>query len=77
MNIFNCPNCDGFIEIEQYNCNIFRHAIFKDNFKQIGPHTPEKECNDYLLKQMVYGCCKPFKIITENNTKIAVKCDYI
>ena len=33
-----CPHCEEYIIIEQINCAIFRHGIYKLNFTQINPH---------------------------------------
>ena len=46
-----CPHCQGVITVNEndFNCKIFRHGIYKDNFKQIHPHLEKKIC-DYLLE---------------------------
>ena len=75
--IITCPHCSHPVEIIEINCAIFRHAIYKDTFKQIDPHLSKERC-DYLIKtDQVYGCGKPFKLIKEDNTFKAVICDYI
>lgn len=72
-----CPHCQIPVEILEINCAIFRHAIYKDTFKQIDPHLSKERC-DYLIKtDQVYGCGKPFTVIKENETFKAIICEYI
>ena len=60
-----CPHCQCHVIIEQINCCIFRHGIYKNNFNQINPHLSKSEC-EYLIKnELIYGCGKPF-IIKKN-----------
>ena len=74
-----CPHCKEYVIIEQINCAIFRHGVFKSNMNQINPHLPKSACDDLVIKGLIYGCGKPFKIIKENNQSewMAVECDYI
>lgn len=72
-NRFNCPHCNGTIEIESLNCGIFRHGILKSNNQQINPHASKDECDNYVNNNLIYGCGKPFQI---RNNQIS-KCDYI
>ena len=71
------------VNIEQLNCCIFRHGVFKNNMLQIDPHTPKNICDHYIENQLIIGCGKPFKVILNDNSKneddkfIAVNCDYI
>jgi hypothetical protein len=75
--ILKCPHCHVYILIEKLNCGIFRHAILKKNGMQVNPHAPKNECDFYISNQLVYGCCKPFKII-QNAGKFEIEiCDYI
>jgi len=71
--IVTCPHCNEFVMIEELNCCIFRHAIYKTTFQQVNPHASKEECERLVQEESVYGCCKPFKIV--NNE--AVECDYI
>ena len=61
---FECPHCCLPIQVEQnqVNCQIFIHGQFKMNGKQVNPHAPESYCESLLRDNLVYGCCKPFKI---------------
>ena len=68
-----CPHCSGIVEILEINCSIFRHACYKADSKQVPPHTHKEECKRLVKEDLVYGCCKPFKIVN----KKAYKCDYI
>jgi hypothetical protein len=72
--VIKCPHCNDSIIIEELNCKIFRHGIFKDNHNQINPHATKVECDNYVLNDLIYGCGKPFRIIDNNIVEI---CDYI
>ena len=73
MLVIQGPYCKDWIIIEQLNCCIFRHGVFKSNLTQINPHLSKLECNKLKEQDLIFGCGKPFKII--NN--IAIECDYI
>ena len=77
--IINCPHCLEPVLIEQLNCCIFRHGVFKTNGNQICPHSPKEKCDYYIQHNLIHGCGKPFKIIKqeENNECKAIICDYI
>ena len=75
--IIKCPHCKKFILIEQINCAIFRHGVYKTNNEQVNPHLNELDCDNLIKNKMVYGCCLPFKIIKENDKYIAVICEYL
>ena len=74
-----CPHCKEYVIIEQVNCAIFRHGVFKSNMSQINPHLSKSECDNLATNGLIYGCGKPFKIIKENgkNEWKAIDCDYI
>ena len=72
-----CPHCNGTVIVEQLNCKIFRHGIFKKNGKQIDPHAKKEECNEYIEKDLIYGCGKPFRVIEKEDKYEAEICDYI
>lgn len=74
---FNCPHCDGYIVINQneFNCFIFRHAVYKLNMQSINPHASLSECEHLINNNLVYGCSKPLQYDKTNNK--LVKCDYI
>jgi hypothetical protein len=78
-----CPHCLNIVIIEQLNCCIFRHGIYKDNYNQIPPHLPKQQCDDLKNKDLIFGCGKPFQVVKDNSDptniekmKIVV-CDYI
>ena len=75
---FSCPHCEQEIVvlIKELFCKIFRHAIFKHNFKQIDPHLPKDECDKLVQNDMVFGCAKPFEIVVEDNKYFVQICDY-
>ena len=45
---FQCPHqdCKLLIEVKkkEINCKIFRHGIYKDNYKILDPHLKKEEC---------------------------------
>jgi hypothetical protein len=77
--VLECPHCQDlvFIEKKDINCAIFRHAIFKNSFEPIPPHSSKEHCDDLLDRKLVYGCAKPFQLVFENNTFTAKICDYL
>jgi hypothetical protein len=76
-NIVECPHCKELIIIEELNCKIFRHGVFKETNLQINPHATKSEC-DYLIdNNLIYGCGKPFEIYLINNNYHIKICDYI
>lgn len=76
--IFNCPNCSEeiIVKISELNCRIFRHAVYKNNYEQVNPHLSQIDCERHVREKLVYGCCKPFEIITENFKNYAQICGY-
>jgi len=74
-----CPHCSEYfiVSINEINCGIFRHAVYKSNLLPIPPHENKINCDKLITDNMVYGCAKPFKIIKNNNLYIAEICDYI
>ena len=72
-----CPNCSGTIIILELNCCIFRHGVFKNSLEQVNPHAPKEECDRLVEAKLIWGCGQPFKLIEQNNTLVAIKCDYI
>jgi hypothetical protein len=72
-----CPHCSDYIIIEQINCAIFRHGIYKTNFVQINPHLQKNLCDELIHNGLIYGCGKPFKIVKQNDIWVAMICDYI
>jgi len=81
--VVECPHCKYPILIEELNCRIFRHGVFKINGTQINPHASKELCDFYVKNSLILGCSKPFQIIQNKNsinnddTFIAVICDYI
>lgn len=74
-----CPHCDAPFEIDEGNCNVFRHAVDKRTMQPIPPHTPEAECLKLVREDKVYGCARPLRVRFDvfSATWIAEKCDYI
>ena len=72
-----CPHCNDYLIIEQINCAIFRHGVYKLNNQQINPHLSKNECDNLKQKDLIYGCGKPFMVKNIDNNWIAIICDYI
>ena len=79
--IFECPHCNDVVIVEktEINCQIFRHGLMKSNYEQVNPHASKEECEILLSKDLVYGCCNPFKLILNSDCIpiFAEKCDWI
>ena len=77
--VIKCPHCNDeiFIFLNELNCKIFRHGIYKNNYQQIDSHANKEECDDLKTKDLIIGCGKPFQIEIMNHHYIAVICDYI
>lgn len=75
--VIECPHCKNSIFIEQLNCGIFRHGVYKNNLEQIPPHSSKEFCDDLYNRGLIFGCSKPFQITKENQTYIISECDYI
>lgn len=77
--IFKCPHCNDFVLviIKEINCRIFRHGIYKSNMKQVNPHAPKTECDSLVERKLVYGCCKPFRLIPHGDEFTVEKCEYL
>jgi hypothetical protein len=77
--IINCPHCNEsiLVYLNELNCHIFRHGIYKQNLTQINPHLDKKTCDNLYENNLIYGCGKPFKIIKKDKDYYAEICDYI
>lgn len=77
--IVNCPHCSQMIIIhkKEIKCSIFRHGILKSNNKQIDPHAQKHICDEYVNKGLIWGCGRPFKLVSSNNKFITERCGYI
>ena len=75
--IIQCPHCQGEIFVDQINCGIFRHGVFKHNLEQIPPHSPQDLCEQLVENDLIFGCGKPFQIKYEQGSFHISICDYI
>jgi hypothetical protein len=77
--IYLCPHCNQcvIIETKDINCGIFRHGVYKDSGIQLDPHSSKDLCDEAVLKGLIYGCSKPFRIILKDNKYSIEICDYI
>lgn len=81
--IFNCPHCLGSVVVQRHevNCQIFRHAVFKDTGLQVNPHASKAELEHLISQDNIYGCGLPFRLSKETSEIVdwthAEACDYI
>lgn len=79
--IFACPHCELPVQVleNEVNCQIFRHGVMKSTNSQVNPHASKEHCDRLVEQDLVYGCCKPFKLIRGQNgvVEYAECCDYI
>lgn len=59
-----CPHCNTWVLIEEINCGIFRHGVNKQTGFQIPPHLDKESCDRLFSLGEIYGCGKPFKIVS-------------
>jgi hypothetical protein len=78
--IFQCPHCNIYVQVlkTEVNCQIFRHGVIINTGKHIDPHASEEVCDKLVRENLVYGCCKPFKLFFGKNGIITHSdiCDY-
>lgn len=77
---FLCPHCNFDIEVlkNQTKCCIFRCGIYKNNYRQIPPHTNKQECDRLVRENLINGCSRPFRFIYGNDGQNYVEpCGYI
>jgi hypothetical protein len=72
-----CPHCNDCIYIEEINCGIFRHGVFKATREQIPPHASNAECDRHVLENTIYGCGKPFRVSVIQDNLVVEICDYV
>lgn len=77
--IIQCPYCEMYTSVfkKDINCAIFRHAVYKDTFKPIDPHSTLEQCEKLLKSDKIFGCAKPFQIKFVDDNPVVTKCDYI
>jgi len=78
MLFIECPHCQCLVYIENINCAIFRHAVYKSTQEPIPPHSTKEVCDRLVQEGLVYGCAAPFKLVPNADGGYdAVICDYI
>lgn len=77
--IFTCPHCAAEVIVakNEIHCSIFRHGVLKGSFRQMDPHSPKETCDRLAQEGQIFGCGKPFRIVTENNVYSVESCDYL
>jgi hypothetical protein len=81
--VFTCLHCEQtfIIHINDFNCKILRHGVYKHNLEQINPHATKEECDALVASGQIYGCAGPL-LITKSGTdgghsyRVTI-CDYI
>jgi hypothetical protein len=58
LTIFSCPRCEGSIVVDELNCQIFRHAQYK-NGTPFPPHA-SKEFIEQNINN-IFGCGAPLR----------------
>jgi hypothetical protein len=72
--VFKCPHCREFLLVEQINCAIFRHGVYKTTGKPIDPHSPQPVCESLVAQNAIYGCGKPFQLIKREDGQYSIRC---
>lgn len=72
-----CPHCLHQVIIEEINCQIFRHGVYKSTCEQMSPHASKDKCDKASNDGIIYGCGKPFRIDIVDEKWVASICDYI
>ena len=49
----------------------------KNGGTQVNPHSSKTECDHLVDKNLVWGCCKPFKFVEYENNNYVEICEYI
>lgn len=63
--VYECPHCGGTILVTSMNCRIFRHAVYKNSGKQVGPHTKNKFIKKLINDDKIIGCGGQFRIVND------------
>jgi hypothetical protein len=82
--VFKCPHCQTdensqyyiIVYLNEINCAIFRHGVYKDSGNQISPHTSKNECDKLAKENKIVGCGKPYEIVKINTEYKIQKCEY-
>lgn len=76
--VITCPHCKVPVLIQEMNCSIFRHGVYKNTGLQIDPHAAKNICDQLVRDSAIYGCGKPFRIVLDpSGGMVAITCDYI
>ena len=69
------------IVIEQINCGIFRHAVWKETMEPVHPHATQEQLEEWLRTEKIFGCGKPFRLIHKAGADAIeytpIVCEYI
>ena len=68
--IVTCPHCSDLnvVYLNESNCHIFRHGVYKQTLKQIDPHLDKQQCDHLAANNLIYRYGKPFKIVKTTST---------
>lgn len=67
--IFECPHCELPVQVakNEVNCHIFVHGSMRSTGEQVNPHSTKEHCDRLIAQDLIYGCCKPFKLFRGQN----------
>jgi hypothetical protein len=73
-----CPHCGNlvFVYLQELNCKIFRHGVYKSTYLQMNPHETRENCEDLVAREEIIGCGKPFEIQFANGEYSLQPCEY-
>ncbi len=76
--LFPCPHCGDYVQVavSDTNCCIFRHGVHKRGLAPVNPHMSKDQCEELVTQDLVYGCCKPFRLVLSDPIHVEA-CDYI
>lgn len=73
---YQCPHCKLWTEVhkQDINCKIFRHAVYKKDFKPINPHASLEQVKK--IRNQIIGCGGPHMLVPINDTWIVKSCSW-
>lgn len=65
-----CPHCKTQIIIEQMNCGVFIHGVYRKTGKQVPPHLSKTKCKTLITRNLIHGCGTKFRIVNNELIKL-------
>lgn len=77
--IVKCPHCGDLVIVQELNCKIFRHGIYRKTGEQMDPHSRKEICDRFFAEEKIWGCGKPFRVLFKETEGVFVAemCDYL